>query len=134
MTERKPPGVPFESWVDKQIREATERGAFDNLPGAGKPLADANAPYDEEWWIKKKMHDEGGMALPPTLAVRKEAYEARAAALEAASEPEVRRIVADINDRIREAIRTPLAGPPLNLVPFDVETVVQEWRDQRPSA
>ncbi|MEV6315495.1 hypothetical protein [Streptomyces sp. NPDC051776] len=51
----------------------------------------------------------------------------------AASESEVRRIVADINDRIREAIRTPLSGPPLNLVPFDVEHVVQEWRAQRSS-
>jgi hypothetical protein len=38
MTERKPPGMSFESWVDKQIREATERGEFDGLPGAGKPI------------------------------------------------------------------------------------------------
>lgn len=35
MTERKPLGVSFESWIDKQIREATERGEFQNLPGAG---------------------------------------------------------------------------------------------------
>ncbi|MFG2193678.1 DUF1992 domain-containing protein [Streptomyces sp. NPDC048639] len=133
MTERKPPGINFESWIDKQIREATERGAFDNMPGAGKPLPDADAPYDELWWIRKKMIDEGVSALPPTLAVRKEADEAHEAALRAASEPEVRKIVADINDRIREAIRTPLSGPPLNLVPFDVEHVVVEWRAQRSS-
>ena len=40
MTERKPPGMSFTSWIDQQINEATERGLFDNLPGAGKPLPD----------------------------------------------------------------------------------------------
>ena len=38
MSERKPRGVSFESWVERQVREARERGAFDDLPGAGKPL------------------------------------------------------------------------------------------------
>ncbi len=28
----------FESWIDKQIREAQERGDFDNLRGTGQPL------------------------------------------------------------------------------------------------
>ena len=27
-----------ESWIDQQIREAQERGEFDNLPGKGRPL------------------------------------------------------------------------------------------------
>jgi hypothetical protein len=36
MTERKPREISFTSWIDQQIAEATERGAFDNLPGAGK--------------------------------------------------------------------------------------------------
>ncbi len=38
---RRPPfALPaqFESWIDKQIREAQERGDFDNLRGAGQPL------------------------------------------------------------------------------------------------
>lgn len=35
MSERKPPGLSWESWIDKQIREAEERGAFANLrPGS----------------------------------------------------------------------------------------------------
>ena len=49
MTERKPPGVSFETWADKQIREAEERGAFEGLTGKGKPLPSLNAPYDELW-------------------------------------------------------------------------------------
>jgi hypothetical protein len=131
MTERKPPGLSFESWVDRQIREAEERGAFDDLPGAGKPLRDANAPYDETWWLKRKMQEEGLSHLPPTLALRKEAQDALSGALRAESESEVRRIVTDVNEKIRAAIRRPLSGPPLNLTPYDVEGVVGEWRQQR---
>ena len=36
MTERKPPGVSFESWTDRQIREAEARGEFAELPDAGR--------------------------------------------------------------------------------------------------
>ena len=28
----------WESWIDQQIREAQERGEFDNLPGKGQRL------------------------------------------------------------------------------------------------
>jgi hypothetical protein len=38
MTERKPPGVSFETRVERQIREAIEHGEFDDLPGAGRPI------------------------------------------------------------------------------------------------
>ena len=31
--------VQYESWIDQQIRRAQDQGAFDNLKGAGKPLA-----------------------------------------------------------------------------------------------
>jgi DnaJ family protein C protein 28 len=36
--ENKYRGKAFQSYVDQQIREAQERGAFDNLAGTGKPL------------------------------------------------------------------------------------------------
>lgn len=44
---------PFESVVERRIREAMERGEFDDLPGTGEPLPDAGRPYDELWWVKK---------------------------------------------------------------------------------
>jgi hypothetical protein len=131
MTERKPPGVSFETWVDRQIREATERGEFDNLPGAGKPIPDLERPRDELWWIRQKMRRENLAYLPPALALRKEAEDAMAAASQAASEREVRRIVSEINDKIRAANCLPASGPPTNLVPFDVDDVVGAWRDRR---
>ncbi|MGW0737912.1 DnaJ family domain-containing protein [Streptomyces sp. NPDC002851] len=131
MTERKPAGVSFESWVDKQIREAEERGAFASLPGAGEPLPDKDQPYDELWWIKRKMAREGVSLLPPTLALRKEAEHARAAAAAAPSESAVRRIVTDLNAKIRTALRNPPPGPPLGLTPLDPEEIVHDWRERR---
>lgn len=132
MTERKPAGVSFESWIDKQIREAEERGAFASLPGAGEPLPDNGEAYDELWWVKRKLAHEGVSVLPPTLALRKEAEDALAAAAQAPSESEVRRIVTDLNDKIRAALRNPPPGPPLGLTPLDPEEIVRDWRERRP--
>ena len=66
MTDRKPAGVGFGTWVERQIREAAERGEFDNLPGAGKPIADLDKPHDELWWVKDKLRREQLSYLPPT--------------------------------------------------------------------
>jgi hypothetical protein len=131
MTERKPPGVRFETWVERRIREATERGEFDNLPGAGRPIADLDKPHDELWWVRQKLRRENLTYLPPTIALRKEAEEALLAAARAGSEEQVRRIVAGINAKIVEGNRKAASGPPLNLVPFDVERVVRDWRERR---
>jgi DnaJ homologue, subfamily C, member 28, conserved domain len=53
VTERKPAGVRFETWVERQIRDAQERGEFENLPGAGKPLPGLTGHYDDQWWVKQ---------------------------------------------------------------------------------
>jgi hypothetical protein len=132
MTERKPPGLGWESWIDKQIREATERGEFEDLPGAGKPIPDLDKPFDEMWWVKGKLRSEGLTYLPPSLALRKEAHDALEAALQAKSEAEARQIIENINEQIREANRKGVAGPPIMLRPLDVQRIVQEWHKQHP--
>ncbi|MFE2528214.1 DUF1992 domain-containing protein [Streptomyces sp. NPDC059382] len=134
MTERKPTGVSIESWVDRQIREAAERGEFENLPGYGKPLASLDAPYDELWWIKGKLHREGFSPLPPSLALRKEAEDAREAVRAARSERQVRDVLTVINEKIGKALRMPPPGPPLNLGTFDIEAEVATWRADREAA
>jgi hypothetical protein len=135
MTERKPAGVSFETWVDKQIRDAQNRGDFDNLPGAGKPIPDLGKTHDDLWWVKQKMRRENLSFLPPALALRKEVEDARTAAMRARSEPAVRQIVADINEKILAAIRKPTSGPPIDQMPLDVERVVREWyAEQRAAA
>ncbi|CAL9437240.1 hypothetical protein SUDANB108_02170 [Streptomyces sp. enrichment culture] len=132
MTERKPPGVEFGSWVDKQIRDAEARGEFDRLPGAGRPLPpDVESTYDELWWVKRKMAREGLSVLPPALALRKEAEDALQTAYAAPTERMVRKIIGEINDRIREMMFKPPPGPPLGKKPYDVEDVVRQWRERR---
>ncbi|MFJ3088577.1 DUF1992 domain-containing protein [Streptomyces sp. NPDC086838] len=131
MTERKPAGVSFESWVDQQIRESEQRGDFSRLPGFGKPIEALSAPYDETWWIKSKMQREGVSVLPPALALRKEAEDVLARLPEIRTEAEVRRVLTEVDDKIREAVRRPPPGPLLNLRPFDVDTLVEKWREAR---
>jgi hypothetical protein len=45
-TQREPQSLEaWESWVDKLIVDAQERGDFDDLPGHGKPLKIEDAPF-----------------------------------------------------------------------------------------
>jgi DnaJ homologue, subfamily C, member 28, conserved domain len=131
MTERKPPGVRWESWIDRQIRRARERGEFDDLPGAGRPIPDLDKPFDELWWVKDKLRREGLSYMPPSIALRKEAQEALQAARCASCEEEVRTIVSELNDKIRAANRRGIQGPSLMLVPYDADRVVRDWRNRR---
>lgn len=39
-------------FVEEQIRLANERGEFDNLPGAGKPIEGLTSQYDPNWWAR----------------------------------------------------------------------------------
>ncbi|WP_169949699.1 DUF1992 domain-containing protein [Microbispora sp. H11081] len=135
MTERKPLGVSFESWIDRQIREATERGEFDDLPGAGKPIPGRGEPHDDMWWIKQKLRAENlSFPLPGTLALRKEAEEAKAEALGARTEAEARRIAEEMNVKIRDSHRKPLSGPPVVQPLIDLDEIAAEWRALHPVA
>jgi hypothetical protein len=131
VTQRKPPGIRFETWIDRQIRQAAERGEFDDLPGSGAPLADLDRPHDEMWWVKRKLRDEQLSYLPPSLALRKEAHEVLARVGEARTETEVRERIEAINEKIRDAIRMGIRGPAFNLMPFNVDRIVAEWRRAR---
>src|SRR5882724_10439757 len=91
---RKPPGVSWETWVDKQISEAMERGEFDGLPGHGKPLADIDRPRDEMWWIRAKLRRENVSYTPPAMSLRVEVAETRERVAAAKTEDEVRALVA----------------------------------------
>lgn len=122
----------YESWVDKQIREAIERGEFDNLPGTGKPLPDRNELYDENWWLKQWIAREGitgDTALPTTLRLRREIEDVQRAAAKMRTEAEVRELVADLNARIVQAMRGHVDGPPVPLRPVKADEVVRAWRE-----
>ncbi len=53
----------WESAVEKQIREAMERGEFDHLPGAGKPLDWEENPFTPaEWRLAFKLLKDHNIA------------------------------------------------------------------------
>ena len=131
VTERKPFGVSWETWIDRQVREGMERGDFDGLPGHGKPIRDLDRPHDELWWVRDKLRREGVSYLPPTLALRKDVEDARDAIARSTTEADVRQIVEEINERIRSVNRLAAAGPPSNLMPLDLERTLEEWRAGR---
>lgn len=122
----------YESPIDRQIREAQERGDFDNLPGMGKPLPDRGELHDDDWWLKDLMRRENITGvLPTTLKLRKEIEELRETVSKKRTESSVRQLVNDLNERIVKARRGPVDGPPVVLNTFDVEEVVQTWRRRR---
>lgn len=131
MTERKPEHLSWESWVDRLIREARDRGEFDDLPGHGKPLPGIDDPRDDLWWVKEKLRRENVSIVPPTLRVRREIEQARERIARAGSESEVRDILAAINARIRHLNAHATAGPPSDVVPLNVEREVARWRRRR---
>jgi hypothetical protein len=135
VTERKPTGMNFESWIDKQIREATERGEFDNLPGAGKPLPGAGKPYEEQWWLKNYLQREGlsGEALlPAPLQLRKQIERLPETVSGLRTEREVREVVARLNREILDWLRAP-TGPQIPVTPVSADDVVERWRADRPA-
>ena len=134
MTERKPPEISFASWIDQQINEAAERGAFDNLPGAGKPLPKRGAADDGQAWLRDKLRREGVSAeelLPTPLRLRKEVERLTATVQDLRSEQDVREVVAGLNQRILQWRRIP-EGPPVYLPLVDADTMVARWRDAQP--
>ena len=121
--------MQFESWIDRQIREAMERGEFDNLPGAGRPL---ELDDDPEWWIKSKIKRENlEPVLPDALSLRKEV---------AAVQDQLRwrpdrvrgpRGAEGLNERIRSFYAAATTQPQIVVRLVDVERELRVWRESR---
>jgi len=119
----------YESWVERQVREAIERGEFDNLPGAGRPLPGINGREDENWWVKGLLEREQlPMPLPTSLALRREVANLPQTLADVPDEPTVRDIIEDLNGWIRDSHRRRVDGPPIVVKPVDVEQAVTDWR------
>ncbi|WP_182524888.1 DUF1992 domain-containing protein [Nocardioides dongkuii] len=120
-----------QTWVDHQIRVAMERGDFDDLPGAGKPLGDLGTQHDPEWWLKKLVERERLVVLPPSVALRKEDAELDDRLDRLHAEREVRAAVEDFNQRVVAARYRLPEGPPLVTMPRDLEETLEAWRTRR---
>ncbi len=119
-----------QTWVDLQVRQAMERGEFDDLPGAGKPIEGLGDTHDPDWWVKRLVERERITVLPPALQLRKDDAELDAHLDALGSEREVRAFVEDFNARVMRARYTPVDGPPLITMPRDVEATIEGWRER----
>ena len=131
MTERKPPGTSWETWIDAQIRVAREQGAFDNLPGAGKPLPNLDQEYDLAAWVKQLVQREQLSILPPSLELLRKVEKELAAIEKVHDEAAVRCRVTALNLEIAKVNATVVEGPPTRLSTLDVDKVVAHWRRTR---
>ena len=83
--------------VEKRIREAQERGEFDDLPGAGAPLEpEDNALVPEELRAAYRLLKNSGF-LPPELEIYREIRDAEQLLQRVADDDERARIMSRIN-------------------------------------
>ena len=133
MTQRKPPQMKFNTWIDQQVAEAERRGVFDDLPGKGKPLrlkpGSANGDYGQAWMIDYAQREglPADEMLPTPLRLRREIERLAETAGEFRSEEEVRAAAADLNRRIVEWRRIPI-GPPVHVRLVNADDLVSRWR------
>lgn len=118
--------------VEVAIQQAMRHGDFDDLPGAGRPLADLGTVRDPDWWIRRKIERENLTGLgPPALTLRGEDAGLDERLDDLPTEDRVREVLDDFNRRVREARRQLLGGPPVITRPRDVEAELQAWRTRR---
>jgi len=123
------------AYVEVAIQQAIRRGEFDNLPGAGKPIPGLGESHDPDWWIRRKIESEQLTGLgPPALSLRVESAQLADRLDELRYETEVREVVEDFNQRVIEARRQLLGGPPVITPTREVEDEVRAWHARRAEA
>ena len=131
MTERKPAGKSWETWIEELIHNARETGEFDDLEGAGKPIPGITDLYDPDWWVKKLLQREKLTVLPPALELLRKVEVGLAALWSVGNEIDVRARVAALNTEIAKVNTRVIEGPPTRLASLDVDEIVSEWRARR---
>jgi hypothetical protein len=120
------------AYVETAIQQAIRSGAFDDLPGHGKPLDGLGEHHDPDWWIRRKIQTEQLTGLgPPAIMLRVEHGQFAQRLDELSREDDVREYVEDFNRRVIEARRQLLGGPPVITPTHDVDAELAQWRERR---
>jgi hypothetical protein len=118
-------------WVDHLVDEAIERGEFDDLPLAGKPIPGLGTHHDPDWWIKQLVEREQITGvLPEAVQLRKDDAALDDRLDREFSEARVREVLEEFNRRVVEARRQLLGGPPVVTPLRDVDAEVARWRQR----
>lgn len=124
------------TWVDQQIQQAERQGAFEDLPGKGRPLEDVDVRTDPDWWVRGLIEREKldlSEALPGVLRLRREKAAFPGSLLDLPDEDAVREHLEAFNERVLADRRRPHVGPlpPPVVGRVDVEDMVARWREER---
>ncbi|MCZ4262499.1 DUF1992 domain-containing protein [Limimaricola sp. G21655-S1] len=96
---------PLIDHISRVIAKAEREGAFDDLPGAGKPIPDLHAPGDAV--LDRLMRESG--AKPQAVTLRAQVAEARTRLAETTGEAERRdamQALADLEMRLSIEMET----------------------------
>ncbi|TQL66786.1 uncharacterized protein DUF1992 [Nocardioides albertanoniae] len=118
-------------WVDLQVQQAVQRGEFDDLPGAGKPIKNLDRDHDPDWWVKQLVEREQIVMLPASVQLRKDDAALDDLLDKQTSDDGARKIVEEFNERVIAARYGAPEGPPLITMPRDVDATLEAWRERR---
>jgi hypothetical protein len=112
----------FWDLAEERIRQAVERGEFDDLPGAGKPLDLGDD--DPAWWALRKMREiaEGERLDELVRELQREIDEL----MLLPEESEVKRRAREIY--ARNVALNELLPPGKRLPPLDATEILRHWR------
>ena len=116
----------FESIADRRIQEARRAGLFDNLPGAGKPIADLGRERPPGWWASRVVTAERDQLRYEELDGQ--IKRAKPTLWRLDSEELLRAAVHDLNEQII-AYNTRTTFQQHDAL--DPQDVVRTWRDVR---
>ncbi|HVX63583.1 MAG TPA: DUF1992 domain-containing protein [Pirellulales bacterium] len=133
MTRQKPPGVSWQSFIERQILDAYAAGDFENLPGFGKPIPELDEPDDELWWVKNLVKRERLSVVPPSLEILREVEKGLERVWTLSYESDVRQATAVLNEKIRKANFAITGGPPSTMGDLNVDEIVEHWHAKRTS-
>ncbi len=119
------------SGVEAAIRKAQEDGAFDDLPGHGRPLENLDEVYDPAWWAKSLVQREGVSVLPPALELKRRVEQTLATLSTLPSERQVRERLAALDAEIARTNSGVTSGPATSVPRLDVEAEVARWKATR---
>lgn len=139
----KAPSTPLQFYAEDEawevansvLDEAFARGDFDNLALAGKNIDHITNTTDPDWWLKSMMHREKISGLgPPALTLRVEDEHMDQTLDQLPTEAAVREHIEDFNQRVIEARRQLLGGPPVITALRDATAEVLAWQQRRRAA
>jgi hypothetical protein len=123
----------FRRLADRRIEEAMREGKFDNLPGMGQPLELEPMPAEENarmtWWSLRILKQND--FTPEEVRYRKSIDHLKAALERAGDEPQVCRLVAQINELVRKVNTLGTNAINLGVSPTDEAEAVRKFRERR---